>query len=224
MKRHAAGGGFRVAEHHADLLAQLVGEDDRGLGLVDGAGQLAQRLGHQAGLHAHGGIAHIAFDLGAGHQGGHRVDDHDIHRAGAHQGLDDLERLLAGIGLRNEQVLDIDAAFGCISRIERMFHVDIGCRSAQFLGFSHDVLAEGGLAGGFRAIDLGDAAARDAADAQGDIQRERAGRDGFDRHMVGIAQQHDRAFTVTFGDVAQGFVQHDPAGIVRSYWRRGWVA
>ena len=48
------GGGFRVAEHDADLLAELIGEDDSGFGLVDRAGKFAQRLRHKAGLHTHG--------------------------------------------------------------------------------------------------------------------------------------------------------------------------
>ncbi len=63
FERHTARGGFRIAEVNADLLAQLVGEDYRGAGLVDSAGEFAQRLGHKAGLHAHGGVAHIPIDF-----------------------------------------------------------------------------------------------------------------------------------------------------------------
>ena len=40
------------------------------------AGQLAHRLRHQAGLQADVRVAHLALDLGAGHERGHRVD-HD---------------------------------------------------------------------------------------------------------------------------------------------------
>ena len=69
----AAGGGLGVAEHHPDLVADLVDEDHRGHGLADGRGEFAQGLGHQAGLGAHLGVPHVAFDLGAGHQGGHRI-------------------------------------------------------------------------------------------------------------------------------------------------------
>ena len=71
--------------------------------------KLAQRLGHQAGLHAHGGIAHVAFDLGARDQRGHRVDHDHIHRAGADEGFGDLERLFTGIRLGDEQVVNIHA-------------------------------------------------------------------------------------------------------------------
>src|SRR5258706_2228471 len=54
FERLTAGGGFGVAEHDADLLAELVGEDDGGFGFVGGAWEVAGRLGHETGLHAHG--------------------------------------------------------------------------------------------------------------------------------------------------------------------------
>ena len=45
------------------------------------------------------------------------------------------------------------------------------------LGLGDDVLADGGLARRLRAEDLGDPAARDAADAEREVERDRAGRD-----------------------------------------------
>src|SRR5690606_27779794 len=50
LERVAAGGGFRVAEHHADLHADLVDEDDDRVRAFDVAGELAQRLRHEAGV------------------------------------------------------------------------------------------------------------------------------------------------------------------------------
>src|SRR5690606_25667996 len=44
LQRAAAGRRLGAAEHDADLLAQLVGEDERRLAAVDGAGELAQGL------------------------------------------------------------------------------------------------------------------------------------------------------------------------------------
>src|SRR5207249_8523731 len=52
LQRAAAGGRFRVAEHDADLLAKLVDEDEARLRLRDDAGQLAERLRHEARLQA----------------------------------------------------------------------------------------------------------------------------------------------------------------------------
>jgi hypothetical protein len=71
----------KAAEHHADLLAQLVDEDRGGARIVQRAGDLPQRLAHQAGLQADVAVAHLALDLRARHQRGHRVDDQDVQRA-----------------------------------------------------------------------------------------------------------------------------------------------
>src|SRR6476620_2703985 len=50
LQRATAGGGFRIAEHHADLLAQLIDENQARLRLRDDARELAQRLRHQSRL------------------------------------------------------------------------------------------------------------------------------------------------------------------------------
>ena len=78
LQRAAAGRRFRVAEHDADLLAQLVDEDEARLRLRDDAGELAQRLRHEARLQAHLRFAHLAFDFGARHERRDRVDDDDV--------------------------------------------------------------------------------------------------------------------------------------------------
>src|SRR5690348_17262396 len=69
FQRVAAGGGLRIAEHHADLHADLVEEDQHALAARDAAGELAQRLAHQPRVQAHVAVAHLAFQLGARHQG-----------------------------------------------------------------------------------------------------------------------------------------------------------
>ena len=48
----------------------------------DRAGEFPQGLGHQAGLQTHVAVAHLAFDFGARHQRGDRVDHDHVHRAG----------------------------------------------------------------------------------------------------------------------------------------------
>ncbi len=181
----------------------MIGEDQRGVGLLDRAGEFPQGLGHQAGLQAHVAVAHLAFDLGARHERGHRVDHDDIHRARSNQLLGDFQRLFAGIGLRDVEVVDVHAAARGISRIERVFHVDVGGHAAALLRFGDDVLAQRRLAGRFRPINLGDAPARDAAHAQRQIERQRAGGDGFNLQVRGFAQPHDRAFAKSLGDIAQ---------------------
>src|SRR5947209_7737506 len=53
LERAAAGGRFRVAEHDADLLAELVDEDQAAFRLGHGAGELPERLRHEARLQTH---------------------------------------------------------------------------------------------------------------------------------------------------------------------------
>jgi hypothetical protein len=50
LERIATGGGFRAAEHDADLHTDLVDEDDDGVRALDVAGELAQRLRHETGM------------------------------------------------------------------------------------------------------------------------------------------------------------------------------
>ena len=118
LESPAAGGGFRVAEHHANLFANLVDEDERGARLGDGAGQLAEGLRHEPSLQADVGIAHFAIELCLGHQGGDRVDYQHIDSARADQGFSDFERLLAEVGLRDEQVVGVHAEFLRVDGVE----------------------------------------------------------------------------------------------------------
>ena len=73
------------------------------------AGELAERLRHQARLQAHLRFAHLAFDFGARHERRDRVDDDDVDAVRADEHFDDLERLLAVVGLRDQQVVEVDA-------------------------------------------------------------------------------------------------------------------
>src|SRR5690606_10179493 len=91
----AAGGGLGAAEHHADLLADLVDEDHRAIRAGDHAGELPHRLAHEPGLESHDRVAHLAFDLSARDEGGDRVDHDHIHRVGADEQFADLQGLLA---------------------------------------------------------------------------------------------------------------------------------
>jgi hypothetical protein len=150
----------------------------------DRAGELAQRLAHQARLKADMAVAHLALDLGPRHQRGDRIDHQHVDRVRAHQRIDDFQRLLAGVGLRDDQFVDIDAQLPGIDRIERMFGIDEGRRPAGFLRLGDGMQRQRGLARAFRPVDLDDAAARQAADAQRDVEPQRTGGDRLDLHLV----------------------------------------
>ena len=196
--------GLWPGHHHADLHAQLVDEDHHAVAALDVAGQLAQGLAHQARLQAGELVAHLALDFGPGREGGDRVDHHHVDRVGAHQHVGDFQRLLAGIGLADQQVVDVDAELGGVGRVERVLGIDEGAGAAGLLALGDGLQRQRGLARGLRAIDLDHAALGQAADAQRDVQHQRAGADHFGRFGHLVAHAHDRALAELLFDLAQG--------------------
>ena len=112
--------------------------------------QLPEGLGHEAGLQAHLGVAHLALDLGLGNQGRDRVDDDDVDGAGADEHLGDLEGLLARVGLGDEEVVGVTPSFLRVVRVERVLRVDERREAARLLGFGDDVEGESRLAAATR--------------------------------------------------------------------------
>ena len=92
------------------------------------------------------GIAHFAFKLGLGDQGGDGIDHQHVDRAGADQRIGDFQRLLAGIGLADQQFIHIHAQLARITRVERMLGIDEGAGAARFLRFSDHMQRQRGLA------------------------------------------------------------------------------
>jgi hypothetical protein len=154
------------------------------------------------------GVAHVALELGARHERGDGVNGDDVDGAAADEGLADLERLLAGVGLGDEQVVDLDAALLGVLGVESVLGVDEGGDAAAALGLGDDVLDEGSLAGRLGAEDLGDAAAGDAADAEGEVERDGAGGDDVDGHAgADLAEAHDGALAEAALDLGQRKIQ-----------------
>ena len=164
---------------------------------------LRKRLAHQPRLTARLHVAHLAFKFGARHESGHRVDHQHVDRAGAHQRVGDFQRLLAGIRLGDQQFIDIHAKLAGINRIERVFGVDESADAALFLRFRDGVQRKRGLAGGFRPVDFHHPAARQATNAECDVEPQRARGNGFDIHgLVVLAKLHDRALAELTLDLA----------------------
>ena len=216
LERVAAGGGLRIAEHHADLHPDLVDENHDGTRARNDRGQLAQRLRHQPRLQTHLRLAHLAFDFRPRHQRRHRIDHQHVDRPRLHQGLGDLERLLAVVGLRDEQVLDDDAKLARVSRVKCVLGVDEGADAAALLRFRDTFERERGLARGFRPVDFDHAPARQSADAQCEVEPERAGRNhrevGFDGLL---AELHDRALAELLFDLAKRQIERLALDILR---------
>ena len=121
-------------------------------------------------------IADLAFEFLLGHQGGHGVDDDDVDGVRFDEHFGDVHRLFAAAGLADQERFQLDAQLLGPTGIEGVFGVDEGGDAALALGLGHGVQGEGRLAAGFRSEDLDDAAVGNALAAQGQVQREAAGR------------------------------------------------
>src|SRR5512146_323697 len=207
LERLATGRRLGIAEHDADLFAQLIDEHDRRLGPGDGASQLAQRLAHESRLQADVRIAHVAFDLGLWHEGRDRIDDDDVHRTGTHENLTDLERLLTSIGLRDEQRFDVDPELSRVFRVQRVLRVDVRRDTAIALRVRDHMQAERGLTARFRAVDLGDATARNSTHANRRIEVDCPSGNRFDSDFLVRSQPHDRALATALLDLRDGQIQ-----------------
>jgi len=93
------------------------------------------------------GVAHLALDLSLRRQCGDRVDRDDGQRAGAHEELTDLERLLAGVGLGDKQLVHVHADLLGVARVHRVLRVDEGADPAAALRLGDHVVDEGRLTG-----------------------------------------------------------------------------
>ena len=125
---------------------------------------------HEARLQADVRIAHLALDLGLRGERGDGVDRDHVERARANEQLADLERLLARVGLRDEQLVDVHADALRVGRIHRVLGVDEGADAAATLRLGDHVVDERRLARRLGAEHLDDASARQAADAERDVE------------------------------------------------------
>ncbi len=117
-------------------------------------------------------VTHFAFDFSFRNQGCYGVDHNNVDGVGAHQHVGDFQRLLTGIGLRHQQVVNIDAKLACVFWIERVLSIDECTGSTQLLGLSDNRKRQRGFTRGFRTVDFNDSASWQATDTEGDIQPE----------------------------------------------------
>ncbi|MFB0492244.1 hypothetical protein ABIE45_004830 [Methylobacterium sp. OAE515] len=115
--------------------------------------------------------------------------------------------LLARVGLRDQQVVEVHAELAGVDRIERVLGIHEGADTALLLGFGDRMKRQRRLAGRFGTVDLDYTAAGQTADAEGDVEPERTGGDGLDLlHLVVLAEPHDRALAEGTLDLGQGGV------------------
>ena len=187
-------GGFGAAEEHADLLAQLVNENSGGAARIERTGKLAKRLRHEARLEAHVRVAHLAFDFGLWRKCCDGVDDENVDRARAHEHVGNFESLLAGVGLRHEKCIDIDAELLRVFRIEGVLRIDEGSNAARPLRVCNRVERNRGFTAGLRTVDLDDTTAGKTTDTERDVKCDRPRGNDFDGRACVVAKAHNRAF------------------------------
>ena len=90
-----------------------------------------------------------------------------------------------------------------VDRIHRVLGVDVRADAAVALGLGDHVHGERRLARRLRAEDLDHPAAGQAADAEGEVERERAGGDGGDADVALLAEPHDRALAELLLDLTE---------------------
>lgn len=203
FKGVSTGRGFRITEHDADLHANLVDEDDGAGRFRDDAGDFAKSLAHEACLEPHERVAHIAFDFGFRDECGYGVHDDKVDGTGANERVDDFERLLAMVGLGDDERIDVDADFFGIGRIERMFGVDEGAGSSGLLHFGDGMEGERGLTRRFRAVDFDDATLG-IASAERLVEGDGAGRGSLDLDCLMVAEAHNGTGAELFFDHREG--------------------
>src|SRR5690606_2101182 len=197
-------GGFRVAEHDANLHTDLVNEDDHAVSAFDGSRQFTQGLAHQTGLQTRQGIAHIAFDFSLGSQGGHRVDNNQVYRTRTHQGFGNFQSLLAGIRLGDQQIAQVHAQFLSVLHVQRVFGVNKGTCAFELLHLCNHLQGQRGFTRRFRAVNFNNATTWQTTDAQSNVQTQGTRGDHLDVMLdVVVAITHDRALAELLFDLRQ---------------------
>ena len=141
-------------------------------------------------------VAHVALKLLLGNESRDGVDDYDVYRAGTDERLANLKRLVAAVRLGDEKLVDVDAEVLRVNGVERVLCVDERRLAALLLNFRYRVESYRRFTGGFRSEYLDDPSLRKTADAERQIEAERAGRNCAYVHACALAELDDRAFAV----------------------------
>ena len=105
-------------------------------------------------------IAHIAFNFGFWCECCHRIHHDDIHCTGPNQHIHDFQRLISGVWLGDEKLIDIDTQLACIDRIQSVLGINKCCCTTGFLTLGDCLERHGRLARSLRAVNFDNAPAR----------------------------------------------------------------
>ncbi len=141
-------------------------------------------------------VAHIAVYLSACSHSRDRVEDDDVDSTRADKGLRYLESLLAAVGLRHEEVVDIYAESLRVYGVEGVLYVDERRLAACLLSLRDDGQRNGRLTRALGTVYLDDTSARDTADTERHIEHHRARRYSGNVEGLGLTEAHDSARAV----------------------------
>jgi hypothetical protein len=102
FQSHPAGRRFGIPEDNADLVANLVDEDETRARRGNDRREFPECLRHEPRMKSHVLVAHLTLDFCLRDERGDGINDDDINARRAHERLDNVERLLASVRLRDE--------------------------------------------------------------------------------------------------------------------------
>ena len=181
LQRAAARLRLRRAEHHADLLADLVREQAQRLRAVEVAGQLAHRLATSSApaRRPSGRPSGPRAPRAASAPPPSRPPRRRPRRSARACRRSRAPARRSRAGRRAARRCSTPSSLG-VQRVHRVLGVDERAHAAELLRLGDHVVDERRLAGGLRAEDLDDAPARHAADAEREVERQRARGDRVD--------------------------------------------
>ena len=100
----------------------------------------------------------------------HRIQNDDIEGAATHQGIDDLQGLLAAIGLGDDQIVHVHADAARESHVQGVLGVDKGRCPSRLLSLADDVQSNHRLARSLGAVYLYDPPPWNSPNSKGAIQ------------------------------------------------------
>src|SRR5215212_10561578 len=139
-------------------------------------------------------VAHLSLDLGPRYKGRDRVYYDHVEGAASDEGIRYLQGLFAVVRLGEVEVFEVHPDGLGVGRVEGVLGVDKRREPAGLLGLGYHVQGEGSLAARLWTEDLDDSASRDAANAEGEVEGQGAGRDAGDPLALLVAHAHDRTF------------------------------
>ena len=206
LERPAAGGRLGIAEHDANLLAQLVDEDEAGPATST---RRRSACAAPATSGAPGGPSALHPSLPRSPRAA-RAPPPSRRRQRPRRSERTRTSTISSAcsplsGCDTSRFSRSTPSFFGVLRVERVLGVDERGQAAALLRLCNHLQRERGLAGRLRTEDLDDAAARHSADAKRVVETDRAGRDGRHRHhRVLLAEAHDRSLAELLFDLADG--------------------